>query len=166
MPLRLKSLLWIWLPVLLWLAVIGFESTAIMSADNTGDILYKLLKAVFGPIGHHKLELLNYVFRKVGHFTGYGILGLLFFRAIRRTALELKPLLSLGETARQRLLRWAVGAVLCTAVVASLDELHQTFLPSRTGAFHDVVLDTFGAIFILTIILIANSRKLTTGELE
>ena len=33
-----------------------------------------------------------------------------------------------------------------TAVVASLDEWHQTFIPSRTGTIHDVILDTSAAI--------------------
>ena len=33
-----------------------------------------------------------------------------------------------------------------TAFVASLDEWHQTFLPSRTGRWQDVVLDSFAAL--------------------
>jgi len=38
-------------------------------------------------------------------------------------------------------LRWATIALLGTALVASLDEWHQSFLPSRTGRWQDVVLD-------------------------
>jgi len=33
-----------------------------------------------------------------------------------------------------------------TALVASLDEWHQTFLPSRTGTIRDVVLDSAAAL--------------------
>jgi VanZ family protein len=36
--------------------------------------------------------------------------------------------------------------VLGTLLVASLDEWHQTFLPSRTGRWQDVVLDTSAGI--------------------
>jgi VanZ family protein len=43
-------------------------------------------------------------------------------------------------------MRWATIAVLGTAVVASLDEWHQSFLPSRTGIWQDAVLDTVAGI--------------------
>ena len=42
--------------------------------------------------------------------------------------------------------RWTNLAVLGTALVASLDEWHQSFLPSRTGRWQDVVLDTSAGI--------------------
>ncbi|MGB7601132.1 MAG: VanZ family protein, partial [Candidatus Sulfotelmatobacter sp.] len=42
--------------------------------------------------------------------------------------------------------RWSAIAVLMTAFVASLDEWHQTFIPSRTGRWQDVVLDTCAGI--------------------
>ncbi len=43
-------------------------------------------------------------------------------------------------------LRWATIAFFMSALVASLDEWHQSFLPSRTGVFRDVVLDSCGAL--------------------
>jgi VanZ family protein len=43
-------------------------------------------------------------------------------------------------------LRWSTIAVLGTAIVASLDEWHQSFIPSRTGRWQDVVLDTSAGI--------------------
>ncbi len=160
MSTRLKSLLRIWLPVVLWLVVIAIESTNLMSSAHTGSVLYSLLKTIFGPIDPHRFDVFHHILRKTGHFTGYGILGLLFFRAIQHTVLELQCNISpTRENKRQRVFGWACEAVLCTAGVAALDEWHQTFIPSRTGAVHDVVLDTLGAIFILAIIVIANSLK-------
>jgi VanZ family protein len=41
---------------------------------------------------------------------------------------------------------WACIAFFMTALVASLDEWHQTFLPSRTGTIHDVFLDSAAAL--------------------
>ena len=41
-----------------------------------------------------------------------------------------------------------------TAVVASLDEWHQSFIPSRTGAVRDVVLDTCAGIGAQVLILL------------
>ena len=37
---------------------------------------------------------------------------------------------------------WAALAVLCTFLVAAADELHQMSIPSRTGTWRDVALDT------------------------
>jgi VanZ family protein len=47
------------------------------------------------------------------------------------------------------LLSWRVEAsilaIFSTAIVASCDEFHQTFLPGRNGSPVDVLLDTAGA---------------------
>ncbi len=43
-------------------------------------------------------------------------------------------------------LRWSSIALLATLIVASLDEWHQSYLPSRTGRWQDVVLDTCAGI--------------------
>ncbi len=164
---RLKSMISVWLPVVVWLAVIFVESTDLMSSTNTGHILYSFLTRLFGPIDPAHFAVFHAIVRKVGHFTGYGILGLLFFRAIRRTVLELKPAATLTrETTRQRLFRWACEAVFCTFVVAALDEWHQTFLPSRTGAFHDVVLDTLGAVVLVLFVAFRYSRAVRASEAE
>ncbi len=40
----------------------------------------------------------------------------------------------------------AVLALLGTALIASADEFHQTFLPNRTGMASDVLLDCCGVI--------------------
>jgi VanZ family protein len=37
-------------------------------------------------------------------------------------------------------------------VAASLDEFHQTFVPSRTGTSRDVMLDLVGALFFQIVI--------------
>jgi VanZ family protein len=45
-----------------------------------------------------------------------------------------------------RFIHDAFLALLGTALVASSDEFHQTFLPNRTGSPWDVLLDCCGAI--------------------
>jgi VanZ family protein len=71
--------------------------------------------------------------RKCGHFLGYGALGLVWLRAWRMTLPEAHFLSQAGL------------ALLGTALVASCDEWHQTFLPNRTGSPYDVLLDCCGA---------------------
>lgn len=138
---RLAHILRYWLPVAIWLAIIVVESTDALSSAHTGHFLAAFLTALFGPVSRHYTRLLNEVLRKSGHFVGYGTLCLLFFRALRA---------SFSGTVR----RWALSAIGLTCVVASLDELHQSFIPSRGGRVRDVFLDTFGAACMLLLVLV------------
>jgi VanZ family protein len=45
-------------------------------------------------------------------------------------------------------------ALLGTSLVASLDELHQSYLPNRTGSPWDVLLDCTGALTLQLIVYI------------
>jgi VanZ family protein len=126
-----------WILAILWLIVIAIESTALLSAHNTSRILYPLLHFVFG-VNFRQFESWHFYIRKTGHFVGYAVLSILLFRAWRATLPVLENV--------KWTLRWATIAILGTAFVASLDEWHQTFLPSRTGRWQDVVLDTCGGL--------------------
>jgi VanZ family protein len=48
-----------------------------------------------------------------------------------------------------------------TALVASLDEWHQTFIPSRTGRWQDVVLDSSAALTIQVLLWMILRRRST-----
>src|ERR1022692_1309427 len=126
-----------WIAAILWLIVIAIESSALLSASNTSRILYPLLHFLFG-LDWLRFEPWHFYIRKGGHVVGYGILSILLFRAWRATL----PAMSDAKWAP----RWAIIAILGTALVASLDEWHQSFIPSRTGAVRDVVLDTCAGI--------------------
>jgi VanZ family protein len=45
-----------------------------------------------------------------------------------------------------------------------LDEIHQSFLPSRTGQWQDVVLDTCGAVVLQLIIYFFSVRALNRNR--
>jgi VanZ family protein len=139
-----------WTAAILWLILIAIESTPWLSAQNTGHALYQLLASFFGSVNVSGVSVANAVLRKVGHVTGYGILSWLLFRAWRVT---------LGSyRAAAWALPWSAIAFFMTAAVASLDEWHQTFLPSRTGTIHDVYLDSASALAV-QILLFAFLRK-------
>jgi len=138
--------------VALWLGVIRLESTDLASAHNTTNLLYSVLSTVAPHIHPKFVEQLDEVLRKTGHFVGYGILGALVFLALRNTNRDrLRPLLQrpwgiyLRDWWRGE---WVVIGILFTIVTAAYDEIHQTFIPSRTGRWQDVVLDTLGAAVI------------------
>jgi VanZ family protein len=134
-----------WIAAILWLIVIAIESTALLSAHNTSRILYPVLHFLFG-MDWDRFEIWHFYIRKSGHVVGYAILSVLLFRAWRATL----PAMSNTKWTP----RWATIAILGTALVASLDEWHQSFIPSRTGRWQDVVLDTCAGIGVQALIFL------------
>jgi VanZ family protein len=134
-----------WTAAILWLIVIAIESSAYLSAHNTSRILYPLLHFLFG-LDHSRFEHWHFYIRKGGHVFGYGLLSILLFRAWRETLPAL-------ENPRWTL-RWAGIALLGTLLVASLDEWHQSYIPSRTGSIHDVFLDTCAGVGAQILVLL------------
>jgi VanZ family protein len=144
-----RSLARNWWPVLVWLGVIRVESTDMASAANTTGVLYQVISTIAPHVEPSFVEQLDEVLRKTGHFIGYGILSVLVFFALRNTNRDrLRSLVPrpwgiyLRDLWRRE---WVVIGVLVTIVTASYDEIHQSFIPSRTGRWQDVVLDTCGA---------------------
>lgn len=154
-----------WWPVAFWLVVLRLESTDFASSRNTFGLLHQLATAIFGPIDPAILATLNHVLRKSGHFLGYGILSFFVFRALKytqRDRLRLVLQRRWGLFFRDLWRRdWAAIAVLFTLVAATLDELHQTTLASRTGDWKDVALDTAGAIAMQFLLYARASHAMT-----
>jgi VanZ family protein len=138
-----------WLPTLLWLCVLAIFSTDLFSAAHTGSVLRKIIHALFGPISHHRFQQIHFLVRKSAHFFSYGLLSAFAFFAWRATL----------PSYRRWMLRWALLGVLIAFAAGSLDEFHQSFVPSRAGNFHDVLLDTAGAIFFQLVIAFAIARR-------
>lgn len=124
-----------WIAAGLWIGIIIVESTNYLSSEHTGHILFPLLHYLFG-MSPAAFEPIHHIMRKAGHFVGYFILSFLLFRAWRATL----------PSVHRWALRWAAIAFFMTAFVASMDEWHQTYLPSRTGTIHDVYLDSSAAL--------------------
>lgn len=145
----------VWLPVVICLCVISDESTDTFSAARTSGWIRHLAEAMVGPIAQSAWNQAQHIIRKSGHFIGYGFVGLCWLRAwlltwrfpLRRT-LQLWRRISAGM------------ALLCTMIVAILDELHQTFIPSRTGLVSDAWLDTGGAALAITLVALTWPRNI------
>ena len=108
-------------------------------ADHTSCPLHRLFEYIFGPISEENWESIHHFIRKTGHFAGYGLVGLSWLHAWWRTL----PAASF--------FRCSLLALFGTFLVASCDEWHQSFLPNRTGAFSDVLLDCSGSLALLAI---------------
>lgn len=142
-----RQVLSAWIPVLVWLVVIAFESTQTMGAAHTAGMLAALFSLLHVRVDPARLGEVNHALRKTGHFCGYGILCIVFFRAWRMTL------------RRITIVRTLALALFCALLVASADEIHQSFLPGRTASPLDVLLDLTGALVLTSVAMPLLRRK-------
>ncbi len=165
-----RSLARNWWLVVVWLGVIRLESTDLASADNTTGVLYQVISAVAPRVEPSFVEQLDAVLRKTGHFLGYGILSALVFLALRNTNRDrIRALLQRPWGSYLRDLwraEWVVIGMLVTIVTASYDEIHQSFIPSRTGRWQDVVLDACGGAVLQVIVYLLVKRTMKKHPVE
>ncbi|HEY4777147.1 MAG TPA: VanZ family protein [Candidatus Acidoferrales bacterium] len=139
-----------WWPALLWAIVISAFSTGVFTSDNTSRIIVPILKCFFPHASQETLFLVHHFIRKMGHVTEYFILSLLILRGIRA-----------GKTGIH--LGWALAAVAIVGCYAALDEFHQSFVPGRTAAVSDVLIDTAGGVaaqvVVALVMLFGDIRK-------
>lgn len=92
------------------------------------------------------MDLCDFVVRKIAHFTEYTVLGI--------------GLCGLMRVLVKRY--WGIAAIVLGAVLASLDEFHQLFIPGRSAMVSDVVIDTCGVVvgsIIFTLIILLQEKK-------
>lgn len=119
--------------MLAWAILISLFSTGAFTSENTSRFIIPVLHWLFPHAPMETLFLIHHYIRKCAHFTEYFILSLLLLHAIR------------GENRGIRL-AWALLAIAIVTCYASLDEFHQSFVPGRTAAVPDVMIDTSGGI--------------------
>ena len=149
------------------IGLIALESTDLFSASHTGSWLGTFLRSL--GVSQTRLVTINHLLRKTGHGIGYGFLSFLIFRAFRGTyrffaqgyegwiSSRITPGISVNIFSVLWQPYWAAGALIGTFIVAACDEVHQMSLPSRTGTWWDVLLDT-SAAFVAQILIYTIDR--------
>ena len=136
-----------WLPVLLMIGAMYYASTDVFSSEKTRNVIERIVLWFKPHTREHTLQQINYVARKLAHFTEYALLAALLFRAFR------------ADSVWRWRLRWATFSFNIAFGWALLDEFHQTFTRTRGGSIYDSLLDTAGALFMLAVIGLVHSRK-------
>jgi VanZ family protein len=138
-----RTLRRVWIPVLCAVVFVAFTSTTLMSGFHTQKIVDFAWDNVLGKWHRSDAGFVNLAGRKVGHFFGYGTIGLLFRRAwyysLRAYVMAFRGTAILVSS---------VLGIVSTFALASLDEWHQMYLPQRHGSLWDAALDTAGALFL------------------
>ena len=127
------------------MGLIVMESSDTFSAEHTSRFLYPLFHFLFHLDLPH-FNVFHHYIRKTGHVVGYFMLSLFLFGSWRATLR--------WPSGPRWTPRWAGIAFLMAAFVASLDEWHQSYLPSRTGTWKDVVLDGSAALTAQVVIFL------------
>jgi VanZ family protein len=128
-----------WWPALVWGGLIFMASTDSFSAEHTGSILTPILHWLFPYLTHAQFRTIHFFIRKTAHFSEYFIFYLLLFRGIR------------GDR-RGWHWSWAFIALFIAAAYSALDEIHQSFVASRTASPWDSMLDSTGAFVALIVV--------------
>lgn len=129
MRLRLKY----WLPAILIGLLISVFSTQYFSSDRMAHYIIPILHRLFPSASHHVLHLVHVGIRKAAHVVEFAVFSIAVFHGIR------------AHRSGWRL-SWALVTLLIAVCYASLDELHQIFVPLRQPSFLDVLIDSAGAL--------------------
>jgi VanZ family protein len=121
-------------------------STDMMSSSETSRFIVPLLKFLMPGVSEGWIEFWHAVIRKLAHVTEYFILAILIYRALKFDGLG-------PVDGRLRTIVFVVLAAL-------FDELHQSFVASRTATIIDVGYDCLGGVSALLVIAFYEFRPL------
>lgn len=119
----------VWFIVTMLYCIAIFMTTA--SPASTGGSTLEMFTR-FLHLTDAQAAVVNVLFRKLVHLSAFGVLAILFFNCFEN---------------RRYFFAW-----LCTTIYAATDELHQAFIPDRTGAILDVGIDSIGAFLALILV--------------
>lgn len=125
--------------------IFGFSS---QDAEESGGLSSSIAKFILKQVNHDEiedgqpiLERTESVIRKIAHFSIYTLVGLLLMSFVSTYDLQenKRIMISLG-----------IGALYATS-----DEIHQLFVPGRSGQMSDVILDSMGVLLGILMVLTA-----------
>ncbi|MGI8670784.1 MAG: VanZ family protein [Aridibacter sp.] len=135
-----------YVPLILCIGLILFASTPNASSSETSRFIRPLLEFLFPNTPETTLIIYHKAIRKLAHLTEYSVLAFLASRAFWHSSKEFLQKY------------WYLFALFLVFIVASIDEINQSFDISRTGSVYDVVLDCFGGWSMIWLFFIFYSR--------
>lgn len=136
-----------WGVVIVWMAVISMMSSEPFSAANTHRYIDPVLRFLFPELTPSGFVLAHSIVRKTAHLVEFFVLGALSYWASRR-----------GRLPAWRA-RWALQALVIAGTFALVDEAHQRFVASRTGALADSFIDFCGAAVSQVLIFVRHKKR-------
>ena len=137
--------------------IIIFSFSAVPATASTKQskgLTYNVIKLLNGNKLTEKelvklTKRVNPVIRKIAHFSIYMILAIFTYMFIEELNIK-------SKSEKERLRKNILYTCIFCLIYAIFDEIHQIYVPGRTGKVIDVIIDTLGACTGITIILIRN----------
>ena len=136
-----------YVPLFLVVTIILFTSTTQASMNKTSRFIGPLLEFLFPSSPESTLVIYHAYIRKSAHLVEYAVLG---FFASRAFSYSSKIFFSK---------HWYWIAFLFVLLVASIDEVNQSFNPTRTGSIFDVLLDCLGGAVMISLLMIYKTMR-------
>lgn len=112
-----------------WMMGIFFMSSEIASTSSArSDEIVRTIQSI-GV--NAPADLLTFSVRKAAHIGAYFVLGILLFNLLKEYDLGVRKMMFIS--------------IAIAMLYACTDELHQMFVPGRSGEIRDVLIDTAGA---------------------
>ena len=137
--------------------IIIFSFSAVPATASTKQskgLTYNVIKLLNGNKLTEKelvklTKRVNPVIRKIAHFSIYMIFAIFTYMFIEELNIK-------SKSEKERLRKNIIYTCIFCIIYAIFDEIHQIYVPGRTGKVIDVIIDTLGACTGITIILIRN----------
>ncbi|WP_066896334.1 VanZ family protein [Clostridium nigeriense] len=135
-----------WVLLIGWMLIIFFMSHQPGDVSSSqSDLVLKLFRVIGIELNDYFGELATFIVRKTAHFSEYMILFILAYNVTRNYNNDRKIKLYL---------------IILVFLYACSDEFHQYFIPGRSMAFKDVLIDTSGGILGYIIITLFEKIKI------
>ena len=136
-----------WMPVVGWMLLIFVGSTDVLSAEQTSRLVVPLFLWLDPQESFATITTVHLALRNLGHVAEYAILATLLWCALRGTLMAFRSFVTVGFV------------LFASAAFAASDEIHQSFVPSRTASPNDVMIDICGAALALGICFALRWRR-------
>lgn len=127
------SILILWMMLIFWFSNQGGELSGEMSDGFISEIISVIEKVGNISLDNDKIITMFVLpIRKLAHFSLYFVLGILWMSLLKEYNISLS--------------KQVIYSILFCYIYACSDEIHQLFIPGRSGNLFDTIIDILGSI--------------------
>ena len=148
-----KQIIYALFVVFILVTIFSFSNeVADVSSNTSAGVIERLINLIYKDITQEeliqKIEILQPIIRKCAHFTLYAALGFFTYNFVR--TIRSKIIKNRENTTKTFLI---ASQIFCTTYSLT-DEIHQMFIPGRSGEIRDILIDSLGAFFGILICIV------------
>lgn len=134
-----KRIFWFTCTLFIMALIFVFSSQNSDQSSKSSGFIVMLVKLL------GDFENIEFIVRKMAHFSIYAALGLSIYQTLKTYPLKSKYI-------------FIFSLIFCFLYACS-DEFHQSFSPGRSPQFSDVLIDTSGSLLMISLSSLISSRR-------